>query len=254
MKRFFDRYHLQIFSVLTIATILLCAWQSPWQKSTNKHPKISPARDTLPQQNQDVIGNNIIDMDKILQELDNNKAVLDEQMKGLHANIHKALADSISKINMDEILEQTKASLQKIDWDKIKTDADQSIQQAQTEIAKIDFTKLRDQMNDLQKKLQSKEFTEQLDTEKWQKKIDDAMSKAKEGIEKAKTRLQEINDFTNALAADHLIDKKKGFTIEWKKGDLFINGREQPKNISDKYRKYESSGTIKMSPDGAERF
>ncbi len=86
------------------------------------------------------------------------------------------------------------------------------------------------------------------------KQIDDAMNNAKEGIEKAKQQLQQMKDFTDALAADGLIDKKKGYTIEWKNGNLYINGTQQPKNISDKYRKYESTGKIKTEPDGAEHF
>ena len=56
------------------------------------------------------------------------------------------------------------------------------------------------------------------------------------------------------MEADGLIDKKKGYTIEWKSGELYINGTEQPKNVSDKYKKYESSGVIKTQPDGAEHF
>ena len=80
------------------------------------------------------------------------------------------------------------------------------------------------------------------------------MAKAQEGINKAKEKLQQMKDFTDALAADGLIDKKKGYTIEWKDGNLYIDGKEQPKNISDKYRKYEEEGKIKMLPEGAEHF
>ena len=65
----------------------------------------------------------------------------------------------------------------------------------------------------------------------------------------------QLKEFTDALAADGLIDKKKGYTIEWKNGDLYINDKVQPKSVSDKYRKYEDfKGKIKMEPDGAEHF
>ena len=63
-----------------------------------------------------------------------------------------------------------------------------------------------------------------------------------------------MKDFTDELAADGLINKKKGYTIEWKNGNLYINDKEQSKDISDKYRKYESTGKIKMLPEGAEHF
>ncbi len=84
--------------------------------------------------------------------------------------------------------------------------------------------------------------------------INDAMNKAKADIEKAKQSLQKMKDFTDALAADNLIDKKKGYTTEWKNGDLYINGTQQSKSISDKYRKYESTGKINMEPEGVEHF
>ena len=38
---------------------------------------------------------------------------------------------------------------------------------------------------------------------------------------------------------DGLIDKNKGYSIEWKNGgELYINGKKQTKEISDKYKKY----------------
>jgi hypothetical protein len=63
-----------------------------------------------------------------------------------------------------------------------------------------------------------------------------------------------MKTFTNALAGDGLIDKKKGYTIEWKKGSLYINGNEQPKNISDKYHKYEEEDKIKIQAECVEHF
>lgn len=81
------------------------------------------------------------------------------------------------------------------------------------------------------------------------------MSKAKEGMEKAKAELQELKNFTDELVKDKLIDKTKGYTIEWKNGDLYINGKGQPKSVSDKYRKYyKRDGKIKMNEEDTESF
>lgn len=157
---------------------------------------------------------------------------------------------------MDEIEKQTEASLKQIDWNKMQQQVDNSLKQAQKEIAQIDFTKVQNEVKNMQEKLQSEEFKSQFDSEKIQKQIDEAMSKAKESIEKAKEHLQQLKNFTDELAADGLIDKKKGYTIEWKNGSLYIDGKEQSKSISDKYRKYENDndGEIKMEPEGAEHF
>ena len=191
--------------------------------------------------------------DKAMKSLDKNMADLDIHMKDLDLNLDKQL-ESLSKINFDEIQKQTEASLKAIDWNKVQKDVDVSLQNAQQEIAKIDFSKMQNEMKDLQEKFQSDEFKSQFNSEKMHKEIDDAMSKAKEGIEKAKKNLQQMKDFANELAADGLIDKKQGYTIEWKNGNLYINDKEQPKDISDKYRRYESTGKIKMQPEGAEHF
>ena len=51
-------------------------------------------------------------------------------------------------------------------------------------------------------------------------------------------------------------DKKKGYKIQWKNGNLYINGKEQPKSVSDKYRKYEKRDgyEINMNERDSEKF
>ena len=90
--------------------------------------------------------------------------------------------------------------------------------------------KLQNEMKEMQLKLNSSQFKQE---------IEHAVQGAKKEIEKAKQELQDMKDFTNALVKDGLIDRKKGYTIEWTKdGDLIINGRTQPKEIADKYSRY----------------
>jgi len=58
--------------------------------------------------------------------------------------------------------------------------------------------------------------------------------------------LRDLKDFTDALQQDGLIAKKKGYTIEWTKdGDLIINGKTQPKEISDRYSRFYKKMAIK---------
>src|SRR6185295_5143489 len=91
-----------------------------------------------------------------------------------------------------------------------------------------------------------------LNGSQFKQEIENAMKDARNEMEKAKRELQDLKDFTGALEKDGLIDKKKGYTIEWTKdGNLIINGKTQPKEISDKYsRYYKKDGyKIKMRPD-----
>ena len=249
-------FPLLTFSVLPIGVLLISAWQKPKNNYADKGVIQINQTDTTPKNNYKEGDLDMQDFDKAMKELNNNMATLSEQMKNLNVNIDKQIQESLSKINFEEIEKQTEASLKQIDWTKMQQQINNSVQEAQKQIAQIDFTKMQNQMKDLQEKFNSEEFKSQFDSEKLHKQIDDAMSKAKEGMEKAKEELQRMKDFTNELAADGLIDKKKGYTIQWKNGSLYINGDEQPKNISDKYRKYEdkNGGEIKMQPDGAEEF
>jgi hypothetical protein len=254
MKKYQKQFSLFNFSILFIVVVIACAWQNPNNNnSVNQFNNIDQT-DTVPKNNYNKEYFNSDEFNKAMKELDKSMDNLDIQMKNLDVNIDKQVEESLSKINFDEIEKQTEASLKAIDWNKMQQQVDNSMKNAQQAIAKIDFTKMQNQMKDLQEKFQSQEFKSQFDSEKLHKQIDDAMSKAKEGIEKAKEKLQQMKEFTNALTADGLIDKKKGYTIEWKDGDLIINGKEQPKSISNKYRKYESDGKIKMLPNDAEHL
>ena len=254
MKRLFKHFPLLGFAVLPATVLLVCSWQNPTKnKYSNKGGININQRDTTPKSNYKDVEIDMQAFDKAMKSLDKNMANLDVHMKDLNLNFDMQM-EALSKINFDEIQKQTEASLKAIDWNKMQQDINISVQNAQQAIAKIDFSKMQNEMKDLQEKFQSDEFKSQLNSEKLHKQIDDAMSSAKEGIEKAKEKLQLMKDFTNELAADGLIDKKKGYTIEWKNGNLYIDDKEQPKNISDKYRKYESTGKIKMLPEGAEHF
>ena len=64
--------------------------------------------------------------------------------------------------------------------------------------------------------------------------------------------MQDLKDFTDQLQKDGLIDKKKGYSIEWKNGgELYINGKKQPKEISDKYKKYYKKDGWRLEMNGS---
>jgi len=242
---------LQRISRLTFVmpvSLVFCSWENPCMY-TYPNRVIAASQfiaDTLPKTKQDQI-------DKAMKELDINLSKLDVQMKDLNINLDKQL-QSLADIDIDAIQKQTETSLKQIEWSKMQQDVNLSMEKAQNEIAKIDFSKMQKDMQALQEKFQSEAFKSQFNSEKLQKEIETGMKNAKAGIEKAKQQLQQLKAFTDGLAADGLIDKKKGYTIEWKSGELYINDQKQPKSITDKYRKYENTGKIKSEPDGVEHL
>jgi hypothetical protein len=245
MKKSLKRLSGFTYSVMPVTALIFAAWTTPGNNyHVHKEGNIIQV-DTTPDAQQG--------FDKTMKQLDINLDNLDVQMKNLNINLDKQL-DAIAKINIEDIQKQTEASIKAIDWNKIQQSTNESFKAVQNEIAKIDFSKMQNEMKELQQKMQSDEFKSQFNSDKMHKEINDAMAKAQAGISKANEKLQQMKAFTDALAADGLIDKKKGYTIEWKEGDLYINGKGQPKNISDKYRKYEQEGKIKILPEGAEHF
>ena len=83
-------------------------------------------------------------------------------------------------------------------------------------------------------------------------KIEKEMENAKASIEKAKAEMKEYKGFVDGLEKDGLINKKEGYTIQHKNGDLIINGKKQPVDVYNKYggflKKHEKF-TIKKSDD-----
>jgi hypothetical protein len=58
------------------------------------------------------------------------------------------------------------------------------------------------------------------------------------GIARAKKEIALLKEFTEALEKDGLISKKKGYKIEIKDGEMYINGTKQSKEVNEKYKKY----------------
>jgi hypothetical protein len=82
------------------------------------------------------------------------------------------------------------------------------------------------------------------------------MEHARTGLEKAKKEITLLKEFTSELEKDGLVDRKKGYTIEIKSGEMYINGVKQSKEVNDKYRKYfkDEDYTIKSDAEGAVRI
>jgi hypothetical protein len=69
-------------------------------------------------------------------------------------------------------------------------------------------------------------------------------------MEKAMAEVKLLKEFTDELEKDGLIDKKKGYKVEVKDGELYINGTKQSKETTEKYRKYFKKDNFSISTDG----
>jgi len=250
-----------ILAVLSVIIITAVAWQSDDKgKKNDTTGKQSTGDTAVPKQRDNHINEfKLKDLDEAMRILDSNMKNLNIELKDLNIDISKeineALASidfekmgkeieaSIKEIDVEKINKEVQEELKKVDFNKINEEVNRSLKTAQEEIKNIDMEKLQTEMKELQLKFNSSDFKNE---------INNAMKNAQKEIEKAKQELKDLKDFTDALQKDGLIDKKKGYTIEWTKdGDLIINGKVQPKEISDKYsRYYKKDGyKIKIRPD-----
>ena len=88
------------------------------------------------------------------------------------------------------------------------------------EVKKIDMSKIDAEMKKLE--IEMKDLGP---------KIEKEMEKAKVEIEKAKVEMKEYKSFVDGLEKDGLINKKEGYTIQHKNGELIINGKKQPADV-----------------------
>jgi hypothetical protein len=186
---------------------------------------------------------NKIDFEKISRQIDEQMKKIDvDKIKIDVNNSVEEAQDQLKKIDLEKMEKDIDEQMKKIDADKIKIDLNKSIQQVHDQLKQIDMQKLRNEMLDLQQNFNSSKFKMQ---------VQDAIKGAKESMERAKEELRDMQEFTDQLEKDGLIDKKKGYSVEWKKeGDLYINGKKQPKEISDKYSRYYKKDGYKIERSG----
>jgi hypothetical protein len=112
-------------------------------------------------------------------------------------------------------------------------------------IKEINKEELQKELNNA--KAEIAKMKEELTLEKLDLKKE--MEKAHIGIVKAKEELKGYQEMIYAMEKDGLLDTKKGYSILYKDGELFINDKKQPKEVADKYRKYFRKDKVKISKD-----
>ena len=69
-------------------------------------------------------------------------------------------------------------------------------------------------------------------------------------VSKMKKDLTLMTELTNALEKDGLVDNRKAYKLEIKDGELYINDKKQPKQVSNKFRKYFKNDNYSIINDG----
>lgn len=262
MKKFIVRNKKTIAGIaacLLIGGVTMSFQDTPYVNQNIESRKLV---DTVP----DKFSNHTLSM----KELDDLVIKLDLDMAGLEKNLKEIDMDHISKqvelslkeIDIDKIMLNVEESLSKIDMEKIMADVQLSLtdidwKEHEGEIrkaldeAKVDIEKAKIEINSIDKEEIRKELEEareelkDVKLELKQVDMDKIMKEANEGIKEAKADLELTREMFREMEKDGLVDSKKGFTVEFKNKELFINGVKQSQKVTEKYRKYKD-GDFKM--------
>lgn len=279
MKRnFWPGRSLVILLVAGLA-VTAVAWQTQPGKNTNSYT------DTIPDRNK-----KIKKLEDALEQLEKTKLELDRtlkdkdwerEMKEVLSKLHfdgekmkQELAEQLKNIDAQKIQMDLQKAMKEIDFETIKTEIKNSLDNANMQeikdeiakvmkevdaakiradvdltISKIDMAKIKEEMDRI-KDIDFKEIEE--NQKKIKPEIEKSMQEAKDGLEKAKKDLLEYKNFIDGLEKDGLINKKVNYTIEYKGGDLIINGQKQSAEAVKKYISFlkdRKDFTIKKTED-----
>jgi hypothetical protein len=220
--------------------------------------------DTVPEKNWDR-SMKMKEFDNIIKDLDKSMLEVNTELKKIDlSTISREVENALKEVDMQKITKDAELALQSVDLEKIMSDVrsslkdiawndkneemEKAMQEAKQEIAAatkdlkgLDKDIIQKTLAETKKELAKARF------EIGKIDMDKIMKEAKEGIDKAKEELAGIREMMNEMEKDGLIEKKAGFSIEYKDKDLYINGRKQPSNVTDKYRKYFKDDHFKIN-------
>ncbi len=207
------------------------------------------------------------DFDKLQSELDRTLKQVDAELRKIDlSGIEKQIESSLKSVDMEKIMKDVELSLKSIDMDKMMADissslkdidlkhntaeiekalaeAKKEIENAKLEIKDIDKAAMKKEMANAEKEIEkARAEIKKID-------LDKIMDEARAGIDKAKAELKLTKEMFTEMEKDGLINSKKGFSIEYKNKDLFIDGKRQPEKVTDKYRKYFKEDPYKITID-----
>jgi len=204
------------------------------------------------------------DFDKLQSELDRSLSQLGEEMKKIdYSKMQKEIEASLKSIDAEKIMKDVERSLKSIDLDKTLASVSSSLKDLDLDLkgeevekamkeAQKEIEKAKKEISNIDKEAIKKELTEaKKEVEKSKAEIDKIdmdkiMSEAKVDIDKAKEELKLTKELITQLEKDGLVDTKKGFELEYRNRSLYIDGKKQSDEVTDRYRKYFKKDDFKI--------
>jgi hypothetical protein len=177
-------------------------------------------------------------IDRSMEEINRALKGLDIELKKVDlTDLRLEMEKAMKGIDMKDVRIEVETALKNVEWNKIQDEVNRAMKDVKINV-------------DLDLAQKSLDASREALNENWRKAW-------KEGLKNAGVEMHRLKNFLSDLEKDGLIKKGEPYTIEIKNGELFINGKEQPKNITDKYRNseeyksyFEKDGNFKIKSDG----
>jgi chromosome segregation ATPase len=279
MKRDSWIRQLPLLLLVTVLVITSGAWQTQPGRQTHA------LADTVPDKNKakdiDDVLNQLEksqkELERTLQQKDWNKEMKDALDKSQFdaEKLKLQIDEAVKQIDAKKIQEEITKAMKEVDLEKMKADLQQNLEKVDMNAAKVqlenamkqvDAAKIQAEINSAIAKVDIEKMKAELDKvknidfkameenlNKMKPELEKSMQDAKAGIEKAKKELTEYKAFIDGLDKDGLINKNKGYTIQYKNGELTINGKKQSADVVRKYNSFlkgKKDFTLKKDTDG----
>lgn len=225
------RHAFQISKIALFAGLfIIVIGTSAWQIKTNTPPAKDDSQQLSDTTRPGAVHPDQIDLgvntDSIMKAAETAVGAID--FKQLQQQINASLAN----INFDEINKNIANAMKNVDWEKMKMDVSKAMDEAKVQMAKVNEVQVKASLE------KAKAELKQVDLSKIQNEVATSMAKARTEIEKSRTEIANYRNFVAALQNDGLIKAGEPYKIELKDNVLYINGVQQSKATTEKYRKF----------------
>jgi len=269
MKQFILKYKKALsgtIAILLIGGVTMSFQDSPFIYS--QYPPVEESYDCEKVCTDTVPGEEAMKMkelDKLHADLDRSLLQVTEELKNMNlAKIQREVEASLKAVDMDKIRKEIDRALKNIEMDKMLANVNTSLKNINSEVKQVDvekalaearkeIEKARLELKDINKDALNKELLNaKKEIEKARKEIDKIdvdkiINEAKVDINNAKEEIKLTRELFTEMEKDGLINTKKGFSVEYKNRELFIDGKKQPAAVTDKYRRYFKKDHFKMT-------
>jgi hypothetical protein len=174
-----------------------------------------------------------VDIDKDWEDNDRDRSAIEQDLNKAMQELNENLQEM--NVDLQAMNQDLQRSMHEIDFENLQDDIEASV-------AKVDMEALQESIEsvksiNLENIRQNLEVAkEQLD--KLQPELERSMKASRESLEKAKANLRGYKSFIEELEDDGLIDKREGYTVEHRDGQLLINGKAQSRDVYNRHRSF----------------